>query len=217
MSQIIPIYIPTFISDATYAPSRVLPHIYFYNGLKSGNWRLTNSDDVSLYDDLTSYPCAHHLDDKDSPTFDLNFGVPQILYYLATSYTTENLFSRYHFRFVKELTGRDSKLLELYVKTNAEMINKLDFSLLKMINGVLFRLNEITDFDNDVTESTKYELIKILEANAPKTKTLSIGPIKNPRNISIISGGSHSPNVDVHVLGGGKNSPSISSSINSNS
>ena len=33
MSQIIPIYIPTFISDATYSPSRVLPHIYFYNGL----------------------------------------------------------------------------------------------------------------------------------------------------------------------------------------
>lgn len=33
MSQIIPIYIPTFISDATYAPARVLPHIYFYNGV----------------------------------------------------------------------------------------------------------------------------------------------------------------------------------------
>jgi hypothetical protein len=33
MSQIIPIYIPTFISDATYSPSRVLPHIYFYNGV----------------------------------------------------------------------------------------------------------------------------------------------------------------------------------------
>lgn len=33
MSQIIPIYIPTFISDQTYSPTRVLPHIYFYNGL----------------------------------------------------------------------------------------------------------------------------------------------------------------------------------------
>jgi hypothetical protein len=33
MSQIIPIYIPTFISDAAYSPSRVLPHIYFYNGM----------------------------------------------------------------------------------------------------------------------------------------------------------------------------------------
>jgi hypothetical protein len=33
MSQIIPIYIPTFISDQNYNPSRVLPHLYFYNGV----------------------------------------------------------------------------------------------------------------------------------------------------------------------------------------
>lgn len=33
MSQIIPIYIPTFISDQNFNPSRVLPHVYFYNGL----------------------------------------------------------------------------------------------------------------------------------------------------------------------------------------
>ena len=33
MSQIIPIYIPTYISDAAYKPSRVLPRLFFYNGL----------------------------------------------------------------------------------------------------------------------------------------------------------------------------------------
>jgi len=33
MSQIIPIYIPTYISDATYSPSRVLPRLLFYNGV----------------------------------------------------------------------------------------------------------------------------------------------------------------------------------------
>lgn len=33
MSQIIPIIIPTYISDATYRPSRVLPRLLFYNGL----------------------------------------------------------------------------------------------------------------------------------------------------------------------------------------
>ena len=33
MSQIIPIYIPTFISDQNYNATRVLPHIYFYNGV----------------------------------------------------------------------------------------------------------------------------------------------------------------------------------------
>ena len=32
MAQIIPIYIPTYISNAAYAPSRVLPRIFFYNG-----------------------------------------------------------------------------------------------------------------------------------------------------------------------------------------
>jgi hypothetical protein len=33
MSQRIPIYIPTLISDQNYNPTRVLPRLYFYNGL----------------------------------------------------------------------------------------------------------------------------------------------------------------------------------------
>lgn len=33
MSQIIPIYIPTYISDQNYQPSRVLPRLLYYNGL----------------------------------------------------------------------------------------------------------------------------------------------------------------------------------------
>jgi len=33
MSQIIPIFIPTFISDPSYNPGRVLPHLYFFNGM----------------------------------------------------------------------------------------------------------------------------------------------------------------------------------------
>jgi len=33
MSQKIPIYIPTYISDAAYKPARVLPRLFFYNGM----------------------------------------------------------------------------------------------------------------------------------------------------------------------------------------
>lgn len=33
MAQKIPIYIPTYISDASFNPSRVLPRLFFYNGL----------------------------------------------------------------------------------------------------------------------------------------------------------------------------------------
>jgi len=41
MSQIIPIYIPTYISDAGYKPGRVLPRLLFYNGLvESETWYL---------------------------------------------------------------------------------------------------------------------------------------------------------------------------------
>ena len=32
MSQIIPIYIPTYISDQNYNPARILPRLFFYNG-----------------------------------------------------------------------------------------------------------------------------------------------------------------------------------------
>jgi hypothetical protein len=32
-TQIIPIYIPTYINNADYAPARVLPRLLFYNGL----------------------------------------------------------------------------------------------------------------------------------------------------------------------------------------
>jgi hypothetical protein len=33
MAQIIPLYIPTYIGSIDYKPVRVLPHIYFYNGM----------------------------------------------------------------------------------------------------------------------------------------------------------------------------------------
>ena len=41
MSQIIPIFIPTYISDAEFKPGRVLPRLFYYNGLlESEAWYL---------------------------------------------------------------------------------------------------------------------------------------------------------------------------------
>ena len=34
-----------------------------------------------------------------------------------------------------------------------------------MWNGVLFRLNEVRDFDNNLTTSTQIEIVRIIEAN----------------------------------------------------
>ncbi|NTW90976.1 MAG: hypothetical protein HGA35_03460 [Erysipelotrichaceae bacterium] len=107
----------------------------------------------------------HHFDNYQNPTFDLNWGLPIQLAYQNNVVTTDNLYRRYHERFIKEITGKDSKLVELYVKFNSNDIANLDFSKSIMWNGVLFRLNEVRDFDNNLTTSTQIEIVRIIEAN----------------------------------------------------
>lgn len=49
MSQIIPIYIPTYISNQTYAPARVLPRLLFYNGqVDCETWWISNQSNVAI-------------------------------------------------------------------------------------------------------------------------------------------------------------------------
>lgn len=151
-------------------PFKGKPRTYLWNGMKSGNWRLKDTTGTG-YTDLTEYPSLHHFDDWENPAFDLNWGLPILFDYPATSVTTDNLFTRYHERFVKEITGRDSKIVELYAKISNADINTLNFAKLVMWNGVLFRLNLIKDFDPNVTDSTKIELVKIVQAKNPVTYT----------------------------------------------
>jgi hypothetical protein len=168
-------------------PFKGKPRIYFYNGLKPGSWRLTNTTNPLLFTDYVRFPCAHHLDDYLIPTFDLNFGVPELLQYKATIYTTSNLFNQYQEKFIKEITGRDSKIINLYIRLNAVDINELDFSKLIMINSVLFRLNEIVDFDSEIQESTKVELVRIIEGDAPNVGIIEVD--YTPEDVDLVSGG----------------------------
>jgi hypothetical protein len=181
-------------------PYKGKPRTYLWNGLKSGAWRLTDTNPAT-YSDLTTYPSVHHFDNWSNPSFDLNWGLPILLDYPATSVTTDNLFTRYHERFIKELTGRDSKIVELYAKISNYDINTLDFSKSVMWNGVLYRLNLISDFDSNVTESTKIELVKIIEANNPRVGNIIYHPnlgdmvvIESPSGVGsdtgILDGGS---------------------------
>ena len=153
-------------------PFKGKPRTYLWNGLKSGSWRLTDTN-TATYSDLTTYPSVHHFDNWENPNFDLNWGMPILFDYAATSVTSDNLFTRYHERFVKEMTGRDSKIVELYAKISVNDINSLDFSKSIMWNGVLYRLNQISDFDTNISESTKIELIKIIQANNPVTGSIT--------------------------------------------
>ena len=139
------------------------PRIFLYNGLYSTSWSLTNSSGSSPTVQ-TSYPLVHHLDDIDTPTFDLLWSYPKFVYYPADAYTTNNLF-QFQQKNVLETTSPDAKLLTCYVKFNPADVFNLDFTKLKMINGSLFKINSIKDYDAQKNETAQVELLRVLEAS----------------------------------------------------
>jgi hypothetical protein len=183
--------------------------IYFYNGLKNGNWRLTDNNTPNVTnpngENLTKYPSCHHFNNWQSPTLDLCFELVQQLFYTATQVTTANLFKVHHEIFIKEITSRESKVLTAYFRLNPIDIYNRNFAKLKMINGVLFRLNTITDFDSDIVASTKCELVKVIDAKSNKKVTINpITSLSLPNKSATRIGVSKTQNVNEKILSGGR-------------
>lgn len=128
--------------------------------MRAGNWEHRNEFGIDFPQII--YPYVGHLDDIDNPTFDFNFGVPEVVYYAATNYTNENLY-QYHETFIKEIVSRFGKMLTCYVILDADQINRLDFRNLINIDGVVYRLQKINDYDSGKNQSTLVELIRIIE------------------------------------------------------
>jgi hypothetical protein len=115
---------------------------------------------------LTSYGYAGHLDDPNAPNADLNFGVPQELYFsLDVDYPEANLFNAYWSEYVAEITDKDSKLLSAYIYLKAKDIFNLDFAKLIYIDGALWRLNKIEDYNPIDIGITKAEFLKVIETS----------------------------------------------------
>jgi hypothetical protein len=114
---------------------------------------------------ITSYGYAGHLDDPYNPTIDINFGVPKELQFPATTYPTNNLFNTYHLPYLLEITDMESKLLSCKMYLNTLDIYNLDFSKYIWINGVLFRLNKVDGYNPMDYQTTKVNLLKVINTN----------------------------------------------------
>ena len=113
---------------------------------------------------LNVYGYAGHLDNPTEPTNDLNFAVPNQLYFtLINPYPTTNLFTAFWGDYIAEITSKDSKLLSCYLYLTIEDIYSLNFARLIYIDGALWRLNKIVDFNPAMPETTKVELLRVLE------------------------------------------------------
>jgi len=126
------------------------------------NWKIKNG--ASNLITLNAYGYAGHLQFNNSllPLNDINFGAPNELYFTAESYPTTNLFNAYYSDYMAEITDKDSKLLTCQVLLNALDIQQLDFSRLVWIDGILFRINKVINYNPMNYTTTKVELLKVI-------------------------------------------------------
>jgi hypothetical protein len=128
-------------------------------------WSILNGVGGSVIASYSDYGYAGHLDDPYNPQADINWGVTKEVYYNPTSVTAANLFNGYWSEYIAEITDKDSKLLTCSLKLNEVDIYNLDFSKLIYIDGSLWRLNKVLDYNPMDFNVTKVELLKVIELN----------------------------------------------------
>ena len=139
--------------------------------MTTGDWY--HVDELSVAHFNTTYPYVGHLNSLTAPTFDFNWGAPYFVYWESAVYTTNNLYN-YHEKFLKEIISPFGKKVDLSAKIDAQIINTLDFKKLINIDGVVYRLQKVADYDSTKLDTTKIELIRILEGEGISVNTPSI-------------------------------------------
>lgn len=128
------------------------------------SWQI--KDGATVLNTLTRYGYAGHFDDPDAPNDDLNFGATRELFFvLTTGNLSNNQFNVYWSGYMKEITNKDSKLLSASFYLTPLDVMKLDFSKLIYLDGSLFRLNAIKDYNLSKPSDCVVELLKVNSVN----------------------------------------------------
>jgi hypothetical protein len=126
------------------------------------SWDITDGIGGTVLASETSYGYAGHFDDPDAPANDLNFGALRELFFaLAAGDLTVTQFNVYWSAYMAEITDKDSKLLSAWFYLTVVDILNLDFSKKVFIDGNLFRLNSIKDYNVSEPGDCEVELLKI--------------------------------------------------------
>lgn len=129
------------------------------------NWNIT-TEGGTVKGTFSAYGYAGHLNDPDNPSDDLNFGALQELFFvLVTGDLTRTQFNVYWSPYMAEITDKDSKLLSASFYLTPKDIFTLDFSKYIVVDGVLFRLNKIIDYNLSQPSDCVVELLKVMNTN----------------------------------------------------
>lgn len=123
-------------------------------------WKMFNG--VTELESLTNYGYAGHFDDPDAPSNDLNFGALKELFFILVSGALNvTQFNVYWSPFMAELTDKDGKLFTGNFYLTPKDILELDFSKFVYLDGVLYRLNKISDYNVSNPADCSVQLLKV--------------------------------------------------------
>lgn len=191
-----PAFSPTLITDAQNT-GRVIPSInkndangnvveykgfkprVVYHGGKSASapYKLNDSSSTTF---KSEYPLASMVDNPFAPTVSMEFGAPLVVYYLATSYTNNNLVNKYYSKMIANISSPSSLVLTGKFYLTPSDISQLKFNNTIQIDGVDFKINKITDYDPVNIGLCSVELIKDVYVDDFEESTIDPPIIINP-------------------------------------
>jgi hypothetical protein len=125
------------------------------------SWSIMDGEDA--LGSFTSYGYAGHFDDPDNPDNDLNFGVcKEYFYTLRSGDLSKTQFNIYWSPYMAEITSKDSKLLIAKFFLKPKDIFSLDFRKYVFVDGSLYRLNKIVDYNASNPTDCTVELLKVI-------------------------------------------------------
>jgi len=111
---------------------------------------------------ISQYPYVGHLNDPYNSTEDLNFSVPNEIFFTGNIfYTNNNLYNKYYKKFVEEITDKNSKIITADFYLTASDISNLDFRKKVLIDNTYYLINKVIDYQPNANTTTKVELLKI--------------------------------------------------------
>jgi hypothetical protein len=116
-----------------------------------------------------TYPHAGHTDNPYSPTLDLNWGIPNKIYftYPNQTWTTNNAYNKYYSQYINQITDKNSKIVRtrFYLNSNDIHIFDFRFPIFTYIAGEqgYYLVNKIEEYNPLVSESTMVELLKLTD------------------------------------------------------
>jgi len=159
------------------------PKLFYYSGKKqlppSSYYKLL-SETTGVYTNKVEYPFAHHYSMNGTQVqetdVDIRFDSRDTFSFssLVATQTGSDVYEVYWKRYLANIYDKDSRIMNAYFHLTAEDIADFRYNDKVFIQDSYWRVNKISSYAMGVDNSTKVELIKILESVNDSTCSLTI-------------------------------------------